>query len=73
MATISSMPFGIKVCEVLGIDPKKTGDIIISIPTNDVILVTINQYLQDTEADKLISVLKEYDLVPKKKRLKEKE
>jgi len=68
MTTISSNynDFGKQLCKILGLNGGKTRTITISCLPNDVVLVTVEQYLQDTEADKLIPVLKEYRLIPDK-------
>jgi hypothetical protein len=65
MAAVSYFSIGKQVSEVLGLDPKKVRDVTISIFPNEAVMVTTHQYLQDTEADKLLLVLKQYELLEK--------
>ena len=54
--------FGLRLCKVLGLDPKKTADIIIENKSNDVVTVKVRQYFKDTETNGLIELLEDYEL-----------
>jgi hypothetical protein len=66
MAAISSEKFGVKLCEILKIDPKKTKTITIKVPPCDAVMVTVDFYLQDTEVEKVTNLIKEYRMVKTK-------
>lgn len=57
--------FGIKLCEVLGLDPAKTRDIVIYNRVNDLVTIDVTMYLQKDEGEKLIEYLSHYELTPK--------
>jgi len=57
--------FGIKLCKILGLDSSKTKNIIIKVMVDDVVMVQVDQYFQDYEADKLLQLMKEYKLESK--------
>jgi hypothetical protein len=65
MAAISSLGIGQRLCEVLGLDSRKTQNIVISCKGDDVVRVHITQFLQDHEVTPLLNVLKDYQLEPK--------
>ena len=54
--------FGRRLCKVLGLDPKKTADIIIENKVNDVVIVRTRQYLQDDEVEGLLELFVDYEL-----------
>jgi len=58
MAAISNINFGLKLCEILKLDPKKTKDIIITCMVEEPVMVYTTQYFQDTEVDAVVELLK---------------
>jgi hypothetical protein len=65
MATIvsSSNDFGLKLCEILKLDPRKTRTITIISPMDDFVHVTVEQMLVEDEAEELIKVLMKFQYV----------
>ena len=70
MAIISARDFSLELCEVLGLDPKKTKSIHIGVEPNDAIIVSVRTYLLNHEADKIKVILKNYELIPKRRKKK---
>jgi hypothetical protein len=62
MAVLHDRQFGVKLCEILHLDPIKTRDIIITNKVNDIVRIDVVQYLQDGEAEELLTELKKYEL-----------
>lgn len=62
MAILHDSDFGIKLCEILHLDPKKTVDITILNKVNDIVRITVTQIMQEEEGNELLKVLKEYRL-----------
>ena len=60
-----SNSFGDKLCKILGLDSSKTKNIIIKVIVDDVVMVQVDEYLQNAEADKLLELVKEYQIMPK--------
>lgn len=65
MAAISGLSIGQQLCKVLGLDSRKTQNIVISCKGDDIVRVHVTQYLQDHEVDPLLNILKDYKLEPK--------
>ena len=57
---MQSVDIGKEICDILGLDSNKTKNITIEIKAEDVIMVTIQQYLQEQEYIQLKDVLKTY-------------
>lgn len=68
MAISSSTDFGLELCEVLGLDSKRTKSIYIAVEPNDAVIVSVRLYLLNDEAEKIKTILKKYELVPKKRK-----
>lgn len=63
--SISGVYIGAEVCDALGLDSKKVKNIIINIPANDEVTVTVEQHIYLEEIKKLNKVLTEFYLTPK--------
>ena len=60
MAAISGDgDFGIELCKVLNLDPKKVKDIVIVCRANDAVKVHTISYLQDTETEGLVNLFRD--------------
>ena len=57
MAALSGTDFGVRLCEILQLDPKKTKNIIISSVVEEPVMVYVTQYLQDVEITPLFELL----------------
>ena len=68
MAISNSRNFGLELCEVLGLDSKRTKSIHIAVEPNDGVIVSVRLYLLNTEANKIKTILKKYELIPKRKK-----
>jgi len=55
-----SNDFGLELCKILKLDPGKTRTITIVSPVDDFVHITVEQILQEDEADKLIKVLMKF-------------
>lgn len=62
---ISDAYFGIKLCEILKLDPKKTVNIRIINNVNETVKVQVDQLLQKDEADKIHELMTEFELIKK--------
>jgi len=63
MAVISGVgDFGIELCKVLGLDPKKVKNIVITCKADSAVMVHTHSYLQDTETDGLLRLIEKYHL-----------
>lgn len=58
MTAISDEDFGKRLCEVLGLDPKKTKDIIITCMVESPVMVYTTEYLQADAVEELLELLK---------------
>lgn len=58
----STNDFGKRLCEALKLDPKKTRDIMIDVPVDDLVMVYASLYLQKEESEEVLLILKEYEL-----------
>lgn len=65
MATISGLAIGQRLCQILGLDSRKTQNIVISCKGDDIVKVHVTQFLQEHEVDPLLNLLKDYQLEPK--------
>lgn len=65
MSIITGLSIGQKICDVLGLDSKKTKSIQIDIEADSTVLVHVVQYLQEEEFGGITEILKEYKLEPK--------
>jgi len=54
--------FGIELCKVLGLDPKKVKNIIITCKADSAVMVHTHSYLQDTETEGLLRLIEKYHL-----------
>ena len=68
MTISSSRDFGLELCEVLGLDCKRTKSIHIAVEPDDGVIVSVRLYLLNDEANKVKTILKKYELVPKRKK-----
>jgi len=58
MATIeSSKNFGLELCKILNLDPKKTRTITIASPVDDFVHITVEQMLLVEEGEKIIELV----------------
>jgi hypothetical protein len=57
MSVVTSSDFGLELCKILKLDPKKTSTITIVSPVDDFVHVTIEQMLMEDEGEKVIEVL----------------
>ena len=62
MALINTIPFGLQLCEVLGLDPDRIRNINISVGADAAVIVTIERHLWQNEAAQLLKILEEYEL-----------
>jgi len=67
---VSGPTMGVLVCKILDLDPMFVRDIQISIPVNDVVVVTVQIILPECMLDPLMQIFEEYDyeLKPKKEK-----
>lgn len=65
MAVIPDDTAGKAICEALGLDHTKVYSIDINLKALNVGLVTVGMYLTHEDTKAIVSVLKEYKLVPK--------
>lgn len=60
---IPSNDFGMELCRILKLDPKKTRTITIVSPIDDFVHVTVEQMLLEDEAEKIIEVIMKFQYV----------
>ncbi len=65
MAAIVCRKIGTEICEVLGLDPMKTGTITMEFRPQEVVIAVAHLYVQQDEIEPLKEVLTRYTLVPK--------
>jgi hypothetical protein len=63
MAVVNSRNFGMELCKVLNLDPKKTRTITIVSPVEDFVHVTVEQMLLEDEADKVIELIMKFKYI----------
>jgi hypothetical protein len=59
-----SGPHAAAICEALGLNPKKTTSVVLSMDCEQAITVTVRQYVDDKDAERLGTVLRRFNLVP---------
>lgn len=62
---IEGTNFGLDLCKVLNLDPKKTRTITIISAPNDAVMVNVEQYLQDSETQGVIDIIMKFKYVKK--------
>jgi len=65
MAAVTARSIGTEICEVLGLDPMKTGTITMEFRPHEVVIAVAHLYVQQDEAERIKEVLTRYTLVPK--------
>lgn len=62
MVVSSDGEFGIELCKVLGLDPKKTKNIIIICKVDSAVMIQTTSYLMEDETGGLFKLIKKYHL-----------
>lgn len=61
-AIVADGDFGIELCKILGYDPKKVRNIVITCKADSAVMVHVLGYVQEEEAEKIINLLGKYHL-----------
>ena len=60
---VSNWDVGIELCKALGLDPRMTRDIFISIKINDAVRIKVNGYVSEDKLKEIMPILTRYQLV----------
>lgn len=65
MAAVSSYQIGRRICDAFGLDATGVTRIEVTVPTNDIVTVTVTRQMLNAEGDAFVSVLERYELTAK--------
>ena len=63
MGNLIGFGFGAEFLESLGVEDERVTDIHLDIPVDDKVTLTTKRYLQASDAEKIISLLRKYHVV----------